>query len=138
MIIKGESSEINVSILKRSNSAAEDFWDGNWLDAKIEMHVRGFNCVYGTSLRVDDFERFYEDVLALNSGTKQNAEFMTMEEGFYLHLQVEPNGVVICRGKAKDDLGNSMEFKFESDLMLIEYLIEEVKMILKAYPLRSN
>lgn len=134
MKIKNETSEVQINILRRSNSNTEDYWDGNWLEAEIRIQVRGFSCIYGTNLRADDFEKFYSDILMLNSGNNKEIEFTTMEEGLYLHLTAEPYGRIRCSGKGKDDASNSLEFNFEIDLMSLDSIIAELKTLLKLYP----
>ena len=135
MIIKGEASEIQINILRRSNPDAKDFWDGNWLDTEIRIHIRQFICLYGANLRVDDFQRFYESLVAFRNTQKPEIEFTTLEEALYLHFVMGDRGLIICKGKGNDNAGISIEFNFEIEIMVIEYLIAEVKKILSSYPI---
>jgi hypothetical protein len=138
MIIKNEIDELQINILKRSNTQAEDYWDANWLEAEVKIRVRGFSCLYGTNLRTDDFQRFYNDALLFSYGNRKEIEFRTMEEGLYLKFEAGPNGMVFCVGKAKDDEGNSLEFKFEIDNTATTSLISQLTETLKFYPVMGS
>jgi|LauGreDrversion4_2_1035121.scaffolds.fasta_scaffold14863_4 hypothetical protein len=135
MILKGVAGKLEITILKRSNSDTDDYWDGNWLEAEIKIVLPGIKILYGTNLRVDDLQRFYENVIALKYNRSKEAEFTTMEEGIYLHLDFEPNGAVRCKGKANSESGNSLDFKIQTELALLDVFIDELRIALESYPL---
>jgi len=135
MILKGDTGILEITILKRSNSETDDYWDGNWLESEIRIDVPGFKALYGTNLRVEDLQRFYESLLALKNNRSKEAEFTTMEEGLYLHLDVEPNGTINCKGKANNEGGNSLDFKVQSDLATLDSFIDDLRTTLESYPI---
>ncbi|MDR2385884.1 MAG: hypothetical protein LBD80_09555 [Tannerella sp.] len=135
MILKGDIGKLEIKVLKRSNSETDDYWDGNWLESEIRIDVPGFNTLYGTNLRVDDLQRFYEKLTDLQSRNINEAEFTTMEEGLYLHCELVANGLIECKGKANNDTGNSLNFRLQTDLASLDIFVNELKMILKSYPL---
>ena len=138
MRLTGDLGKLEISVLRRSNSETDDYWDGNWLESRIEVDVRGINVLYSANLRVDDFQRFYESLKALKNGTTKESEFTTMEEGLYLHFQVEYNGSVNCKGKANTESGDSLDFKLQTDLGALDRFLGELGVTLKSYPLVGN
>lgn len=138
MRLKGDIGKLEINVLRRSNSETNDYWDGNWLESEIRIEVPGFNTLYGANLRVDDFQRFYEGLVVLQNGNTKQVEFMTMEEGLYLHCEVESNGIVNCKGTANTETGNSLDFNLQTDLASLDVFVDELKAVLQSYPLVGN
>ena len=129
------TGKIEITILGRVNSETNDYWDGNWLEVEIRIEVFGIKTIYRANFRVEDLQRFYEDLTLLNEKNSKKAEFTTMEEGLYLHINVELNGIVNCIGRADTGSGNRMDFNVQSDLAILDVFIRELKTTLKYYPL---
>ncbi|MGO3306876.1 MAG: WapI family immunity protein [Sphingobacterium sp.] len=129
------TGKIEITILRRVNSETNDYWDGNWLEVEIRIEVFGIKTIYRANFRVEDLQRFYEDLTLLNEKNSKKAEFTTMEEGLYLHINVELNGIVNCIGRADTGSGNRMDFNVQSDLAILDVFIRELKTTLESYPL---
>ena len=129
------TGKIEITILRRVNSETNDYWDGNWLEVEIRIEVFGIKTIYRANFRVKDLQRFYEDLTLLDEKTSEKAEFTTMEEGLYLHINVELNGIVNCIGRADTGSGNRMDFNVQSDLATLDVFIRELKTNLESYPL---
>lgn len=129
------TGKIEITILGRVNSETNDYWDGNWLEVEIRIEVFGIKTIYRANFRVEDLQRFYEDLTLLNEKNSKKAEFTTMEEGLYLHINVELNGIVNCIGRADTGSGNRMDFNVQSDLAILDVFIRELKTTLESYPL---
>jgi hypothetical protein len=138
MILKGDIGKLEIKVLRRSNSETDDYWDGNWLESEIRISVSGFNALYGTNLRVDDLQDFYEKLIDLQNNNINEAEFTTMEEGLYLHCESTTNGMIQCNGKAINDIGNCLYFKIQTDLASLDAFIDEIKVVLEFYPSIGN
>jgi hypothetical protein len=138
MKLLGDSGKLEINILGRNHPDSLDFWDGNWVNSEIKIDVPGFNAFYETDLRLDDISRFYQALIKLKSGTSNEAEFTTLEEGLYLHLVVEKNGSINCNGKARNNLGNTLNFILDTDLSTLDNFVSEIDAALKSYPLREE
>ena len=135
MKLIGDLGKLEISVLRRSNSETDDYWDGNWLEAQIKIMVQNINALFCSNLRVDDFQRFYGSLKALQNDATKECEFTTMEEGLYLHIQVEPSGSISCKGKANPDSGDSLDFKLQTDLETLARFVVELEATLESYPL---
>ena len=135
MDLKGNLGELNIRIIKRSNTDSRDYWDANWLEAEIKVNVLGFRALYGANLRIDDLQRFYENLLLFLDYKKNEIEFTTMEEGIYLKFTAEVNGEIKCEGIAKNILGDNLIFKFDLDYTTMDIFNNQLKFILNSYPL---
>jgi len=135
MIIKGQNSELlEINILRRENHHTADYWDANWLNVQVKVEVPNFRAHYATNLRTDDFQRFYDDIMRLKDHKISEVEFTTMEEGLYLNLKLQKTGSLLCAGKTDDHSGNELEFQFTVDNIMLDSLADQLKMILKKYP----
>lgn len=135
MLLKNSIEFLEITILRRENPQAEDFWDANWLKAEIKIEVEGFKAHYATNLRVDDFQRFYEQMNDLKKGISQEAKFFTMEDGLSLSCKLQSTGNLMCEGRANNETGNILEFKLLLEGIFIERIINQLDTILKIYPL---
>jgi len=137
MKINGDKGKLEIKILRRSNTETDDYWDANWLEAEIKIKTNNFMALYGTNLRVDDLQKFYERLTILQNGDIKKVEFTTMEEGLYICCEIKHRGNIICRGIAKND-SDHLNFKFQTDLGSLGIFISELKMVLICYPLIGN
>jgi hypothetical protein len=138
MKLLGDSGKLEITILGRNHPDSLDFWDGNWVNSEIKIDVPGFNAFYETDLRLGDISRFYQALIKLKSGTSKEAEFTTLEDGLYFHLAVERNGSINCNGKARNNLGSTLNFILDTDLATLDNFAREIDVILKSYPLREE
>src|SRR5271156_1146805 len=99
MVLSGESGKLEINIIKRSNEDAQDFWDGNWLDSEIIINTTGIRMCYGASLRVEELEKFYEDLIKLSKFTSNKIIFTTLEGQLFLEFSVAVGGQVVCQGR---------------------------------------
>lgn len=84
MILKSEDKIVEIIILQKSYPEAKEFEDVNWLKCEIRIEVPGFKGIYGTDLRIDDFERFYEEIEEVRLLHSKELKLVTMEDGIYL------------------------------------------------------
>lgn len=135
MILKAEGRFIEIIVLQRSHPGCLDFEDGNWLDTEVRIGVPGFKGLYGSSLRADDFERFYADLEKLSTWSSKEIEFSTMEEGIYLKGVVDMSGKIQWYGTAKTLYGDScLTFFIETDYSSIDDLLKQTRDVLNDYP----
>lgn len=135
MILKGEPGTVKINILKRANYTSHDYWDANWLESNIMIEIPDFKANYKTNLRVDDLQRFYDELIELSNFNKKRAEFKTLEKGLSLECVANSRGAVLCTGKAKNQYGNCLYFEMETDIGSISSWISELRSALKKYPL---
>lgn len=139
MMIKGQLGEVlELRVLRRQYENAQNDYDANWLEAEVFIKIPSFNAHYRTYLCSDDFQRFYDDIIYLRNRGINEAEFATMEEGLRLNLKLQKTGSLFCTGKADDHSGNSLVFHFVVDNMALDYLIDQLKILLHKYPVITS
>jgi len=135
LLIKGRDLELlEIKNLIRTGDSTDDYWDANWLHAEIYIETASFKAHYATPLRTEDFQVFQQQVVCMKNNTAKIIEFLTMEGGFSLLGTLQTNGVIICTGKATDEAGNCLEYRFFIDNIVLDYLNDQISDILKKYP----
>lgn len=135
MLLKNNSDFLEINILKRDNTDTNDYWDANWLEAKIQIVVQGFTANYETNLRIEDLQRFYEQITKLQENKSQEIEFSTMEEELYLKGKLKSTGILMCDGEANNQTGNILRFKLNLDDMSLNNFAQQLRKILQDYPI---
>lgn len=133
MIFKAESGVIKINIIKRSFPDSDDYWDANWLEAEVEIDIPNFHASYNMNFRVDELQKFNEELINLRSLFVKEASFTTMEEGLRLECKTNSRGHVLCRVKAIDEYQTCLNFDLETDIPSIAYWIKEVETVLQKY-----
>lgn len=136
MLIKGQCAEyLEIKNLQREHYGANDYWDGNWLRAEVKIEVPCFEACYWTSFRVEDFQKFFTDIIHLKNQTVNEITFDTLESGLYLKLKLQKTGSLICSGKTDNLSGNSLQFELILDNMILDHLANQLQVLLRKYPL---
>ena len=126
---------LKVTILDRCHPECLDYWDGNWLNCKIDIKVGGFTGDYISHLRSEEFFSFYEQLKIVYEDLSGVARFENMEE--WLDILVKGDGIghfkVNCIALDEPGIGNTLEFKLEIDQTEIADLIKKLDKILKKF-----
>src|SRR6266508_1970847 len=114
---RGVSEYLNVQVTGRSHPGSEDYWDGNWVDADIEIDAGSFQGRFGAYLRVEELKDFRNAIARLYSFDSKEAKFKTMEE--QLHINITGNGLgrftAVCEALDQAGIGNRLIFSLEFD-----------------------
>ena len=137
---RGVSEFLNVQVTGRSHPSSQDYWDGNWVNADIEIDAGSFRGRYGAYLRVEDLRDFRDAVAHLYSFASKEAEFKTMEE--QLQINIRGNGLghftADCEALDQAGIGNRLVFSFEFDQTEIPEMLEELEAFVREYPVKGN
>src|SRR4051812_5561709 len=78
--IGGDQAEyLALTVNGRERPDASDYWDANWLICTAEVVAGHFRGRLDRSLRTDELERFYQQVIPLYERLSGEAELSTME-----------------------------------------------------------
>src|SRR5687767_2039504 len=88
---RNDSEYLNVQITGRSHPGSLDYWDGNWVNADIEIDAGSFRGRYSAYLRAEELKDFRDALTRLYSFDSKEAKFETMEE--QLSIRITGNGL---------------------------------------------
>ena len=129
-----------VEILGRSYPNYTDYWDGNWLNARVVLSVGGFKGQIGNNLRAEEFLSFRDEIAKLNSTLSGKATFSTMEQWISINITGDGKGHVILKGQVRDQAGtgNTLNFTIELDQTFLPGILRSLDKALKAFPVLGH
>lgn len=131
-----DSEFLMIEILGRSYPNYTDYWDGNWLNARVTLSVGGFKGLLGGYLRPEEFLRFREEIATLNNNLSGKASFSTMEEWFSIKLTGDGKGHLILKGQVRDRPGseNTLNFTIELDQTFLPEILKGLDKTINIFP----
>ena len=131
-----DDEHLRLTILKRSIPEATDYWDGNWVDVRIEVSVGGFSADYPAQIRNVELFAFEEELARLYETLDGEAEFLTME--YWLEIRVQGDGMGHLKAHciARDDPGfpNELRFTISFDQTFLPQVLRDLRQIRAMYP----
>jgi hypothetical protein len=89
---------IAIRVLRRKYPQANDYWDGNWLDAEVEVEVKPWHARYIANLRTDEFAGFRQELEGMYAMARRDAKFSPMEPWLELGLHLDSLGHIDMTG----------------------------------------
>ena len=133
---RNNSEYLNVQITGRSHPGSQDYWDGNWVSADIEIDAGSFRGRYGAYLRAEELKDFRDALARLYSFDSKEAKFETMEG--QLIIRVTGNGlghfVAECEALDQAGIGNRLIFSLEFDQTEIPEMLKGLDVVAREYP----
>jgi hypothetical protein len=141
VIIGGINSEhVSLEIESRTYPDSADYWDGNWLNARVQFQLGCFRGAYGCHLRAEDFVAFHDQIVILSQKLTGHAVFKTMEEQVAINFEADGQGHISVTGALQDEagIGNTLQFRFEIDQTFLEKMLKELQAIVTAFPVKGS
>jgi len=137
---RDDSEYLKVQITGRSHPGSQDYWDGNWVNADIEVNVGSFRGRYGAYLRIEELKDFRDAVARLYSFDSKEAKFETMEE--QLSVSITGNGLghftAECEALDQAGIGNRLIFSLEFDQTEIPEMLKSLDAVVREYPVKGK
>jgi len=138
--IGGPSRELlRITISSRSRPHDSDYWDGNWVNAEVEVNAGGFRGQARGNLRAEEFLGFRDEVAALAKSLEGAASFTTMEGWLRIGLKGDGKGHVAVEGELLDEpgIGNVLTFHLALDQSYLPGLLAELSEVVASFPVRG-
>lgn len=135
--IRGERAEfISVTLQGRSHPTSEDFWDGNWLRARVEVAAGGFRGDVSGELRTEELVEFHRQILRLVGTLVGEANFTTREGWLKIRATGNGRGQMDLRSEVRDRPGdgNSLVLRLELDQTYLTLTAGDLVRAVKLYP----
>jgi hypothetical protein len=135
--VGGEKAEyLSITLLGRSHPDANDYWDGNWLRAAIEMAAGGFRGHVAADIRADELVAFGEQLAQLLDTLQGTAEFQTMERWLAMAITSDRRGHLTLAGEVGDapGIGNTLTFTLEYDQTYFRPMLEGIRNAVERFP----
>ena len=120
---------------------AADDWDSNWIRLTASyVSAGGAATISGSILDTVSFGAFTAELLELHRSLAGEATLSSVEPNFYLQLSASNShgGIAGRLLLSSDHLSEEHSFTFEYDQSYIPALLEQLRSITDAYPVRGK
>jgi hypothetical protein len=123
-----------------SHPDAEDYWDGNWLYAGIEVKAGGFSGSVGGQVRAEELVAFGEQLKQLQETLRGTAEFKTMEDWLSIRVEGDGRGHMNFRCVILDERGGraTLHCTLATDQTFTRSTLAELAAAVEAFPVRGT
>ncbi|MGQ9820768.1 MAG: WapI family immunity protein [Thermogutta sp.] len=135
--IRGEGRDfLAVSVLGRSHPGAMDYWDGNWLQATVEVTAGGFRGSAAGDVRADELVCFHGQLVRLQDQLQGTAEFETMERWLSIRGTGDGKGHIEFRCMIRDQpgTGNTLNCTLATDQTFVRNTVTDLAEVIRAFP----
>jgi hypothetical protein len=132
-----ENEFLLIGVLHREFPQNEDYWDGNWLVATVEVAVGAFRGEVKGYLRTDEFIAFRQEVVELYTRLTGTARFSTMEGWLTIQLTGDGLGHIVADCVLRDEpgTGNKLEFTLEFDQSYLPNILKGLTQVTQTFPI---
>jgi hypothetical protein len=131
-----DGDHLSVEVVGRVHPGATDFWDGNWLTARISARAGAFHGAFVADLRADELERFAAQLRALEGAAEGKASLESAEGWVTLALALDARGRLVGSCELRDDPtgGAGLRFGLVADPSQRLHLLAALGALLEAFP----
>lgn len=135
MILKGDSTVLQIIILDRINSNALNIWDRKWVNCEVKIRLNGFVADFRNKFLIDDFQNFNDSITESLKDMSKPILFHSLEESIYLKGIIDISGQVFWEGNVIYPVGdgNKLIFRFNTELAQIDTLSNDLYKELKNF-----
>ena len=131
---------VEVTLLRRTYPDAPDFWDGNWLSAKVRAASHGLQGAMEAQFRVDELMALGTRLSDLHRTLTGQLEFWPMEPHLKLTFQMGKGGGLRVYVELQPDMADPARLAFELclDQTFIPGIVEQLGTDLEPFPQRGQ
>ncbi len=134
----GDGGRLTIEVAGYEREAAEDEDDADWLSSIISIQAGAFSGKFETSLRAYELDVLHEQLQAALQSLTGTVAFQTTEGDLSLEFAFGARGSVLITGAAEPHRfrTGALKFRIESDQSYVALALQEIKAILRLFPVR--
>ena len=131
---------ISIWIEGRERPDSHDFWDGNWLNAKVRVEAPGsWVELRHTSIGIDELEAFDAQLQVLYRDLKGTAVPACLESALSIRLASDLRGHMRIEIDLTPEMGSQRHwFEFSSDQSYLPEFLAGLRRVLETYEVRGE
>jgi hypothetical protein len=125
-----------VSLSRRLLPEVNDYWDGNWIHATVDIAAGSFRGEFEGQFRIWEFARFRDQLRVLYERLKGGAKFETMEGQLAIEIEGDGRGHfhAACMAVDQPGIGNRLTFGLDFDQTELPEILRGLDAICAAFP----
>ena len=131
-----DSEYLRVSPISRSGTDPSEFWDSNWLVAKVELSSGAFSGAFQANFRTHEFTDFLKQLEPLYERLSGEAHFSSMESWLSICISADGRGHFVAECDARDDpsSGNRLRICLHFDQTELPDILRGLRAIRARFP----
>jgi hypothetical protein len=127
---------LKIALLGRSHPGADDYWDGNWVRAAVDVQTGGFRGSVAGDLRAEELAQFLNQLAPLQETLLGTAEFETMEGWLSIRVAGDGRGHMEFRCVVRDQpgIGNTLDCILACDQTFTQATVVQLAAAVQAFP----
>ena len=132
----GDDDHVIIAPKYRKYPDSADYWDGNWVDAKVRVVAGAFRGAYDADLRAEEFASFRDALKHLHQDLGGRAAFETMEDWISIRVKGDGRGhfEAECEARDRPGMGNRLAFALTFDQTDVPRMLQSLDAICEAFP----
>ncbi len=132
-------SHLIAQAVRRTFPLCTDYYDGNWIETKIEISAGRFRGTLTTTLRAEEFLQFRDELLSLNSHTMTRACLSSLEDWLKIEVERTGPGNFTAHCEAADESveaggGNRLRFTIAFNSTDLPAMLNSLNLIVAEFP----
>lgn len=122
---------------RRLYPLCEDYYDGNWIETRVEITAGGFRGTFKAQLRAEEFLNFRDELVLFNStASSSSACFVSLEEWLAIKIEREGIGNYVAHCAAIDGAedGNELKFSVQFNQTEMPAILKSLDKIIAEFP----
>ena len=134
-----DSEHIRISVSARAREPAGEYYDDNWLVARISIRVTGFRADFPASLSSIDLSALRDALVRLATGRSMREDWEPIEPWLILRIDMGRDGEEVA-GVANQRLidGNSLRFSMPLARRVIDRAVDQLDLLLVEFPVLGS
>lgn len=133
---RSNREHVTVTPSRREFPDVADYWDGNWVYARIVVAAGGFRGEFEAQLRTEEFVSFRDELRPLHEKLVGRAKFETTEG--WLSIDIEGDGKghfhADCVAVDLPGTGNRLTFVVDFDQTDLPEILQGLDAVTRAFP----
>lgn len=127
---------LSLTVLRRSYSQCDDYWDGNWLTARINVAAGGFRGTVNANIRAEEIVDFHQQLAVLYSTLRGEAVFETIEAWLTMNVVGDGRGHLRfdCGIRDQPGVGNLLRCSIAIDQTQLAPALGQLANMINEYP----
>jgi hypothetical protein len=136
---ESEHERIEVDVLGYAYPSLGNYWDDNWLKARIGVRAGGFHGIVSAFLMTSELRDFLSQLRPFFETLRGSPEFTTTEGQLSFRLTGDRMGHIEFAGEVVDQagIGNRLQFKLQFDQTQLAEAVRALEQVASAFPVRG-
>ena len=133
---------LSFHVLRYTHPESTDFWDGNWVNMRVNIVVGDFKADVTADIRLDELVEFLTQLRSVHEQQRGIARFRSMEGWLEIDIDINAKGSGTISGMTKDSYArtqeNSLKYTLKFERIDLSAPIKQLEATIGRFPIRGH